>query len=188
MIIKTGLNPYGLTYYVGLQGRGTPRANPAGVGLDGFIDLAAELQSSTIEIFEPWIAAMDRSEKAALRQRLEDLGMTRVISSALWMGDMESCVASALATEATKIRFALTPILCGDRSAAGDQWAELIEVVRSKLGVYARLAADHDLTILIENHQDFTSRELVTFCDEFGPNVRIVFRHRQHFSRGGGAT
>ena len=31
------------------------------------------------------------------------------------------------------------------------------------------------MTLVIENHQDFTSRELVAFCDEAGENVGIVF-------------
>ncbi len=41
--LTTGLNPYGLTYLLGLQGAGTPRANPEGTGLDGFIEVAIEL-------------------------------------------------------------------------------------------------------------------------------------------------
>jgi sugar phosphate isomerase/epimerase len=175
MNVLTGLNPYGLTYYVGLQGRGTPRANPAGVGLDGFIDLAAELNSRTIEIFEPWIAELDEPAKQALRKRMEALEMEPVISSALWMGEINSCVASALSVGAKKMRFALTPILCGDRNAAGAKWTELVDEVRTKLSAYAPIAAQHHLTILIENHQDFTSRELVAFCEEFGPSIRIVF-------------
>ena len=28
--MRVGLNPYGLTWTLGLQGRGTPRANPDG--------------------------------------------------------------------------------------------------------------------------------------------------------------
>ena len=40
-MLDVGLNPYGLTYYLGLQGRGTPRANPGGRGLEGFIDARA---------------------------------------------------------------------------------------------------------------------------------------------------
>jgi hypothetical protein len=35
--------------------------------------------------------------------------------------------------------------------------------------------------MLIENHQDFTSRELVGFCEEFGPSVRIVFDTANNF-------
>ncbi|TIP77668.1 MAG: sugar phosphate isomerase/epimerase, partial [Mesorhizobium sp.] len=36
-MFRLGLNPYGLTYTLGLQGRGTPRHNPDGTGLEGFI-------------------------------------------------------------------------------------------------------------------------------------------------------
>ena len=39
-MLEVGLNPYGLTYHLGLQGRGTPRANPKAAGLEGFIALA----------------------------------------------------------------------------------------------------------------------------------------------------
>ena len=43
MKLTTGLNPYGLTYYLGIQAMGTPRANPNGAGLEGFIKLTEEL-------------------------------------------------------------------------------------------------------------------------------------------------
>ena len=55
-MLQIGLNPYGLTYYLGLQGSGTPRANPNGRGLEGFITLAQELNAKTLEIFD-WTAA-----------------------------------------------------------------------------------------------------------------------------------
>ena len=31
-----GLNPYGLTYHLGLQAASAPQANPQGTGLEGF--------------------------------------------------------------------------------------------------------------------------------------------------------
>ena len=46
-LLQIGLNPYGLTYYLGLQGRGTPRANPDGRGLNGFIEVARDLGAKT---------------------------------------------------------------------------------------------------------------------------------------------
>ena len=52
-MLEVGLNPYGLTYTLGLQGRGSPRANPKGSGLEGFIAIATELGVTTLEIFEP---------------------------------------------------------------------------------------------------------------------------------------
>jgi sugar phosphate isomerase/epimerase len=184
MELRTGLNPYGLTYHVGLQGRGTPRANPQGVGLEGFIGLAEELGARTLEIFEPWIAGIQAARQRALRARLDQLSMQPVVSSTLQMGEIDSCIRSAQAVGATMIRFALTPILCGDRNAAGRQWAEYNREVREKLAAYAPKAAAEGITILIENHQDFTSRELVAFCDEFGPAVRIVYDTGNSFPVG----
>jgi 3-oxoisoapionate decarboxylase len=40
-----GLNPYGLTYYLGLQDSGGPRANPRATGLRGYLALAEELRA-----------------------------------------------------------------------------------------------------------------------------------------------
>jgi len=60
------------------------------------------------------------------------------------------------------------------RTIARDRY-ELIAGVRHKLGDYAPIALGEGLTIVIENHQDFTSRELVAFCEKYGPSVRIVY-------------
>src|SRR6202453_2311319 len=70
-----GLNPYGLTYHLGLQGRDGPRVNPNGVGLEGFIAIAVELGARAIEIFDPWLRALSDDELAALRDRLAGLRM-----------------------------------------------------------------------------------------------------------------
>jgi sugar phosphate isomerase/epimerase len=174
-VLEVGLNPYGLTYHLGLQGMGTPRANPNGKGLEGFIALAEELGAKTIELWDGWLGKLSDDDLAALRDRLIGLKMTPVISSGLQHAEMDACVRAARALDAKLIRFALTPILCGDRSAAGPKWYELQASVREKLGAYAPKASEHGLTIVIENHQDFTSRELVGFCEEFGHAVRIVY-------------
>jgi sugar phosphate isomerase/epimerase len=174
-MLQVGLNPYGLTYYLGLQGRGTPRANPDGRGLEGFIQLAEELGARTLEIAETWLAPLDDVALSALRDRLRKLGMMPVVSSGLHHGDFDVCLRAARALDAKLIRFALTPILCGDRAAAGEKWHELVASVRKKLADYAPRAAAENMTIVIENHQDFTSRELVAFCEEFGPSIRIVY-------------
>ena len=174
-MLEVGLNPYGLTYTLGLQAHGTPRANPRGRGLEGFIAIATELCGKTLEIFEPWLAKMTDAELAALRDRLKLLGMRPVLSSALQLGDIESSLRSAKGLGATIVRLALTPVLCGDRNAWGEKWPELVANVRARLADYAPRAGAEGVTLVIENHQDFTSRELVDFCDEAGPNVGIVF-------------
>ena len=67
MDLRTGLNPYGLTYHLGLQGRGTPRVNPNAVGLDGFLALTEELGGRAIELWDGWLAALDDAGLVALR-------------------------------------------------------------------------------------------------------------------------
>jgi len=173
-ILRTGLNPYGLTYHLGIQAAGTPRANPKAVGLEGYIALATELGAKTLEVWEGWTAPMSDSELRALGARLKGLGMEPVGSSGLHRADIANSIRIADGLGAKIIRFALTPILCGDRNVAGPQWQQLVDSTWTKLRGLAPLAAAHGLTIAIENHQDFTSDELVRFCVETGPNIGIV--------------
>lgn len=175
-IFRTGLNPYGLTYHLGLQAQGTARANPAGAGLKGFIAIATELKAKSLEIFDPWLGAISQAELAELKERLAGLGMTPVVSAGFNMtGLVDSAMRSAVALGATTIRLGLTPVLEGSRSAQGLKWYELIATVRAGLAKYAPMAKDQGLTLAIENHQDFGSQELVDFCDEAGSAVGICF-------------
>jgi len=160
-----GLNPYGLTYYLGLQGAGGPRANPKGAGLEGFIAIATELGATVLEIHDPWLRALSEDELRALRDRLAALGMTPVVSSGLPMGPFESALRSAAALDAKIIRYALTTVLCGDRHALGHKWKELVAQVRAALAERGPRAHDAGLTLAIENHQDFGSDELAEFCE-----------------------
>lgn len=175
MHLRTGLNPYGLTYHLGLQGRGTARANPAAVGLEGFLALTEEVGGRAIELWDGWLSELGDEGLKALRARLERSDITPVVSSGLQQADVDACIRYAHALGADRMRMALTPILCGDRAAAGQRWYDLVASTREKLAAAAPKMAAANLTLLIENHQDFTSRELVGFCEEFGPSVRIVY-------------
>jgi sugar phosphate isomerase/epimerase len=172
-MLDIGLNPYGLTWTLGLQGRGTPRANPAGRGLDGFIAIADELGARTLEIHEPWLAAMDDAALAALRARLASLGMAPVVSAGLMTGPVDRAIRRAGVLGAQVIRLGLTTVLCGDRAALGAEWPALVGQVRQALRDAALLADDAGVRLAIENHQDFGSAELVAFCGEAGPAVGI---------------
>lgn len=184
MKLVTGVNPYGLTYHLGLMGRGTPRANPNPVGLEGFIALTVELGGKAIELWDGWLGELGEDGLRTLSARLRTLDIMPVISSGLQHGDVDACLRYAHALGADRIRVALTPILCGDRAAAGQRWHELVASVSDKLKEAAPKAADAGLLLLIENHQDFTSRELVGLCEEHGPSVRIVFDMANTFSTG----
>jgi sugar phosphate isomerase/epimerase len=160
-----GLNPYGLTYHLGLQGAGGPRANPKGAGLEGFIAIGTELGAKVLEIYDPWLRAMSDDEIRALRDRLGDLGMTPIVSSGLTMGPFESALRSARLLNAEVIRHGLTTVLCGDRHALGDKWTELVAEVRVALAARGPRGADEGRVVAIENHQDFGSDELIEFCE-----------------------
>ena len=160
-----GLNPYGLTYHLGLQGAGGPRANPRGAGLEGFIAIATELGAKVLEIYDPWLRAMSDDELRALRDRLAAFDMTPIVSSGLTMGPFESALRSARALDAKVIRHGLTNVLCGDRHALGGKWKELVPEVRAALAERGPRAADEGRVLAIENHQDFGSDELAEFCE-----------------------
>jgi 3-oxoisoapionate decarboxylase len=167
-----GLNPYGLTYHLGLQGAGGPRANPKGAGLEGFVAIATELGAKVLEIYDPWLRALSDGDLGALGDRLAALGMTPVVSSGLMMGPFESALRSARALDAKIIRYGLTNVLCGDRHALGDRWSELTAEVRAALADRGPRAFDDGRTLAIENHQDFGSDELADFCEN-APGVGI---------------
>ncbi len=160
-----GLNPYGLTYHLGLQGAGGSRANPNGAGLEGFIGIAIELGAKALEIYDPWLRALSDGELSALRDRLSALGMTPVVSSGLMMGPFESALRSARGLDAKIIRYGLTAVLCGDRHALGDKWKALVADVRAALADRGPRAFNEGRVLAIENHQDFGSDELVEFCE-----------------------
>jgi sugar phosphate isomerase/epimerase len=164
-MLTLGLNPYGLTYVLGIQGQGGPRANPKGRGLEGYITIGIELGAQVLEFHDPWLQALGDNDMHGLRERLEGLGMKPVVGTGLNAKDaMPSVLRSARLLEADTIRLVLTPILCGDRAAAGGRWDELVLAARAALAEWGPKAADEGRRICIENHQDFTSAELVAFC------------------------
>jgi len=173
--LRVGLNPYGLTYTVGLQGHGTPRANPQGTGLEGFLRIAEELGAEVVEIFSPWLTALGPEGRRALRERLERDGIVPVASASLYGEQLDDVLRNAIELGAHTMRLGLSPILQGDRSAYGAaRFAERIASIRADLARLAPAAAEHDITVAIENHQDFGSAELLDFAEEAGENVGIT--------------
>ncbi len=175
MKLDVGLNPYGLTYHLGLQGKGTPRANANGKGLEGFIAIATVLNAKVLEIFDPWLAELSDQALVDLRKRLDDLGMTPVISAGInMMGPLETAFRSARLLDAKIIRLGLSPVLEGSRNAWGVQWFELQHSIRESLGSFAPRAEAEGRILAVENHQDFGSEELLGFCQEFGSAMGIT--------------
>ena len=172
-MLRIGLNAYGLTYTLGLQGAGTLRANPEPRGLPGFLAIAEELGVRSLELDAGMLAPLDDAAMAALRDRLRAGDVTPVIAAGL--STAADAIALARRVGASTVRLGLTPVLCGDRAAfgVGPAWVELAAGVRQSLASAAKLAVQGGVTLAIENHQDFTSTELIELCETCGPGVGI---------------
>ncbi|MEO1103178.1 MAG: sugar phosphate isomerase/epimerase [Pseudomonadota bacterium] len=173
--MRIGLNPYGLAYTLGLQGHGTDRQNPNGIGLSGYLEIAQEIGSDLVELHEPWLAAMSDDELAAFRARLEGMGMLPVVATGLHSTPVERVLRGATGVGALTVRMVLSTVLCGERGAMGGDWEKLVDEVRTKLMSAAALARDVGVTLAIENHQDFGSLELVEMCEAAGGGVGICY-------------
>ena len=184
-MLRLSLNPYGLAFTVGLQGRGTSPANPRAVGLDGFIALVRELKLSTIELDWRWITPLSREELLRLR---DSLGGLRIIYSH-WLAQeagegLIDPIERAAALGAAILRLHLTPVLEGARARFGPRWGEMVDHARRTLARDAPRAADAGLVLAIENHQDFGSEELVALAEALGEHVGIVLDTGNPFAVG----
>ncbi len=184
-MFRIGLNPYGLTYTLGLQGLGTSRANPRPAGLDGFIDIVRAAGARSIELDWRWLTPMSAGDLARLRDKIA--GLIPICS--FWLAQqpgetLEQGVRCAAALGAPILRLHLTPVVEGARAAWGPRWQDLVAHGRATLKREAPRAADAGLVLAIENHQDFGSEELVAIVEEAGENVGIVLDTGNPFAVG----
>lgn len=187
MTLRIGLNPYGLAYAVGLHGAGTERANPAPIGLGGFMTLARELGARCLEIHAPWLDGLSSSSLAQLREACASRGMTPVISTGLTHArgeTLDAALAHAEGIGARLVRLGLSPVLEGARARWGSRWGEMVTHATETLVREAPRAADRGVAIAIEDHQDFGSDELVSMAERAGDNVGVVFDTGNPFAVG----
>ena len=184
-MLNIGFNPYGLTYTVGLQGAGTPRANPEALGLDGFIRLAHDLGARCIEVDWRWFAKLSAVDLRRVAASLD--GVTPVYSH--WLAQqpgesLDEAIGNAAAIGASILRLHLTPVLEGARAAWGGRWDEMVAHARRVLHRDSPKAAKAGLVLAIENHQDFGSEELLAIVEELGSHAGIVFDTGNPFAVG----
>jgi len=183
--MKIGLNPYGLTYTVGLQGRDTPRANPAPLGVEGFIDLVRELGGTCIELDWRWLVPMSSRDLAQLRERVH--GLTTITS--FWLSHqpgetLDEAVRCTGALGAPLLRLHLTPVLEGARAGWCGRWGEMLAHAEQLLRRDAPKVRDAGLVLAIENHQDLGSEELLALVDDLGDHAGIVLDTGNPFAVG----
>jgi sugar phosphate isomerase/epimerase len=184
-MFRVGLNPYGLAYTLGMQGAGTPRANPHPLGMAGFVAAAREVGARCIELDGRWLAAMSDED---LRRVRDDLAGEVVICS-YWLAQQEgetlaAAIRQTAAIGAGMIRLHLTPVLEGARARWGAKWGEMVAHGRATLTREAARAADAGLGLAIEDHQDLGSEELVEISEEAGENVGVIFDTGNPFAVG----
>jgi sugar phosphate isomerase/epimerase len=187
MPLRVGINPYGLTYTLGLQGQGTPRVNPLGLGLDGFVAIADTFGAKVLELDWRWLLRLDASALARLGDHGRDRDLTLVVSA--WPAhepgeSLEEAVRVSTAVGARLLRLHLTPILEGARAALGERWPPLVKHARDVLLDTAERARRAGLLVGVENHQDFGSEELLDMTAEAGAHVGIVFDTGNPFAVG----
>jgi sugar phosphate isomerase/epimerase len=169
--MRVGLNPYGLAYTIGLQGAGTPRVNPSPMPMAAFIDLALDAGARSVELHGRWLTGLTSSARARLGGRLRSSGVVIVCSDWLAQEPGETLadpIACAAEVGAVLLRLHLTPVVEGARASWGGRWDAMVAHARSTLKAAARVAADAGLLLAVENHQDFTSDELLAMTDEAG--------------------
>jgi 3-oxoisoapionate decarboxylase len=175
-MLNIGLNPYGLAYTIGMQGAGSPRVNPAPLGMAGFIALARGLGARCVELDGRWLTGVP---EVVLRDTGADLtssGLTVIVSDWLTQTPGETlagAIGSATAVGAALLRLHLTPVLEGARARWGSRWDTMVAHGRATLTEGARRAGDAGLPLAVENHQDFTSEELIALTDDL-PGVGLV--------------
>jgi sugar phosphate isomerase/epimerase len=186
-MLHVGVNPYGLTYTLGFQGAGTPRVNPAPVGLDGFVRIAREIGARCIELDWRWLTPLDDDTLAQLGDECRADGMAVITSS--WLqhrhGEtLDEPIRAARALRASLMRLHLTPVLEGARARLGSRWTALIAHARTTLLAEAPKAAAAGLAIGLEDHQDLCSEELLALAEAAGDHVGIVFDTGNPFAVG----
>jgi sugar phosphate isomerase/epimerase len=186
-MLRVGLNPYGLSYTVGLQGAARPINRPEPIGMAGFIALAREMGATCIELDARWLMPMADGELTRLGEELAASGMTPICSDWLTQEPGETLagpIRCASAIGASLLRIHLTPVLEGARARWGARWGEMVAHARATLKTEARRADDAGLVLAVENHQDLTSEELITIADETGGHVGLVLDTGNPFAVG----
>jgi sugar phosphate isomerase/epimerase len=175
--MRIGLNPYGLTYTVGLQGIGTPRVNPRAVGLDGFLAIAFELGAACVELDSRWLLPRPDVRLAQLRDEFARRSIVPICSHGLSQTAGETLADAIRCTRAiggSLLRMHATPVLEGARAKWGARWAEMVGHARRLLASERPRAIEAGVTLAVENHQDFGSEELVSMAGEAGDHVGLV--------------
>lgn len=177
--LPIGLCIFGIAYSAGYTGNWARRTDGKPIAAHNFLDLAGRLGLSSIEAPPEYFApGVQKADLIAYREAAQARGLAIVADGPRIDPDaFRPCLEQAAWLGAKVVRCVLSDILCGDRRPMGgfDGWQRHLDQMVQQIKVIAPMAADLDLKIGIENHQDATSADLIRVCEEVGsPHVGIT--------------
>lgn len=182
-MIPVRLCMWGMTHTLGVQGGGTPRANPAPMGPAAFLSLAAGMDLGGVEITPEFVSPkLVPSELQAYRADADGRGLGITVC-APGLDAPRPADGLRLALEAAghlgarHVRTTLSKILCGERKLVGGLggWRSLLRDAAKILREVAPEAESRGMRIAVENHQDATSWDLLELAEAAGsPAVGVT--------------
>ena len=151
-LIPFALTAYALPHTLGYLATKDGTPNPQPLTPLGFLDVAKTYNLAGVDIPLP-----ESLSTEALREALEERGLRLVVEamSVLEMPEAEAYLKKAAAVGAKVVRFTLSNILCGDRRKLGPGgWLTRRDALARRISELLPLAADLDLSLAFENHQD----------------------------------
>lgn len=160
-----GLSALSFSYRCGLIGRGTTRAVSHPLDVEDIVTLAARAGLQSIEFPLSLLPDLSPDRLHALRERLSLCGLTPVADSEIANVDLlRTHIPAAAMAGARVLRVLISPVLEGYRRPFTDNWPAYLADVTERLRAVIDLAAEHNVVLAIENHQDATSADLAAIC------------------------
>ncbi|WP_298408192.1 sugar phosphate isomerase/epimerase [uncultured Chloroflexus sp.] len=172
-----GLSVLSFSYRCGLIGRGTPRAVSHPLDVEDIVTLATRAGLQSIEFPLSLLPDLSPDRLHALRERLNLCGLTPVADSEIANVDLlRTHIPAATMVGARVLRVLISPVLEGYRRPFTDNWPAYLADVTERLRAVIELAAEHNIVLAVENHQDATSADLAAICAAIdSPYIGVCF-------------
>lgn len=165
-LIPFALTAYALPHTLGYLAAKDGTPNPKPLTPEGFLDVARAYHLAGVDM-----PLSESLSAEALREALEERGLRLVVEamSVLEMPEAEAYLKKSAAVGAKVVRFTLSSILCGDRRTLGPGgWRTRREALARRISELLPLAADLDLSLAFENHQDADTSDFLWLYEKTG--------------------
>jgi sugar phosphate isomerase/epimerase len=177
LAVLIGLSVLSFSYRCGLLGQGTSRAVSRPLDVEDIVALATRAGLQSIEIPLRLLPDLSPNRLHALRERLSLCGLTPVADSDVVDVDvLRAHIPAAAMLGARVLRVLISPVLEGYRRSFTDNWSAHLADVTDRLRTVIDLAAEHNVILAVENHQDATSADLTSICAAVdSPYIGVCF-------------